>query len=198
MLKTVIHCSCQLGKNIQYPGIDWLDQEKFLRLSRETVNEGLVMISPVKSSAIIDSSTMMCIILVLPWKQLLLLYNFVFPDDRYLTNYQKSIWAGTSVRVGGGPQSACGAYHTSTFSACPSVEPRTCGRRSSNTRAWGLRARSPTGGLDTGLSEFNHGPCMFKSNTYFDQFDLALGIGPVVAEWIKTTDFYTGGPRFES
>ena len=40
MLKIVIHCSRQLGKTFNTL-VDWLDQEKFLRLSRETVNEGL-------------------------------------------------------------------------------------------------------------------------------------------------------------
>ena len=40
MLKTVIHCSRQLGKTFNTL-VGWLDQEKFLRLSRETVNEGL-------------------------------------------------------------------------------------------------------------------------------------------------------------
>ena len=40
--KTVIHCSRQLGKPF-ITLVDWqLDQEKFLRLSRETVNEGLM------------------------------------------------------------------------------------------------------------------------------------------------------------
>ena len=43
MLKTVNDCSPASWENqtIQYP--DRLDQEKFLRLSRETVNEGLTL-----------------------------------------------------------------------------------------------------------------------------------------------------------